>query len=216
MVILQFAATAIAVAPVVQAQPTAAPDAKVTVEARVAVDSSGCPTAVELWLLGTSDSIAGVEAAMAWDRPDVAYFIEAQPTVPKADSTRSPEDSLASLFMPEGKTAVLEIEGGLLADWGLHQARLRTKTDVKVIAVADFLRAGGATPIPGGATGLLFRLPVALHQTPIGAPTPDSAVLYFEPGQFHISNMRGDLLDVVPPQPVMLRVAGCPALRPRR
>ena len=66
-------------------------------ETRVARDSSGCPTAIDLWLVSTSDTIQGFEVILQWDRPDHPQFVRG-----KAGAAKKPSksDSLTSLLKP--------------------------------------------------------------------------------------------------------------------
>jgi hypothetical protein len=181
-----------------------------TLEARMVMDSSGCPEAIDLWLFATPDSIMGLEVVLTWDSPDIVRFVR----VP--DTAGSGEDTVGLRNPAPGyDTEIIKI-GGLLATWSYIKARSRTNSSVKITAVADFLRSEGAQPIPAGASGLLCRLPLTIQRIPRGAPPIDSLTLRMIPDRTNLADGRGDLLDPPYLMPVTIDLVGCPLVYPDR
>lgn len=181
-----------------------------TMEARLVLDSSGCPEAIDLWLFATPDTIMGLELVLTWDSPDIVQFVRAP------DTAGSGEDTVEAKNPGPGYNAEFIKTGGLLATWAYVKARSRTNSSVKITAIADFLKSGGATPIPAGASGLLCRLPLTIEPIPRGAPPIDSLTLRMITERTNLADGRGDLLNPPYLAPVSIDLMDCPRFYPYR
>ena len=86
-----------------------------TMEARLVLDSSGCPEAIDLWLFATPDTIMGLELVLSWDSPDIVQFVRAP------DTAASGEDTVEAKNPAPGYDAEFIKTGG---DLGLCQGTL--------------------------------------------------------------------------------------------
>lgn len=181
-----------------------------TMEARLVLDSSGCPEAIDLWLFATPDTIMGLELVLTWDSPDIVQFVR----VP--ETAVSEEDTARTKNPAPGYDASIIKTGGLLASWAYVKARSRTNSSVKITAIADFLKSGGGTPIPAGASGLLCRLPLLIEPIPRGVPPIDSLTLRMITERTNLADGRGDLLNPPFLVPVSIDLMDCPRFYPYR
>ena len=181
-----------------------------TLEARLVMDSSGCPEAIDLWLFATPDSIMGLELVLTWDSPDIVQFVRAP------DTAGSGEDTVKSKNPAPGYDAEFIKTGGLLETWAYVKARSRTNSSIKITAIADFLKSGRAQPIPAGASGLLCRLPLTIQPIPRGVPPIDSLTLRMISERTNLADGRGDLLEPPFLMPVTIDLRDCPRFTPDR
>lgn len=179
-------------------------------EARLVLDSAGCPGAVDIWLSMTSDTIQGIEVALQWDHPGPVVFMSGGPS-----PDTSIADSVADLLLPKDKSTLIPLDrrGSLIANWELVQARTTSGHVAKLIAVAKVMSQESIAPVVPGQSGLLVRLPLAVRTLPPGAPTPDTVLLTFEMSQTRLSTHRGVLFDRVSVAPVSVDISSC---RPTR
>jgi len=169
-----------------------------TLEARIVTDSRGCPTAVDVWLKRTTDSIQGIEVYLAWDRPGVGMFETSKVRVASPDSTGKDSLSAKSLTGP-GMSARIEPRmdrsQGLLRSWEYVAARGETGLWVKVTGIAYLVGGSKPRPISPGDTGLLFRLPVTVFTSQKDSLAGDSAIVLFDGQRTRYSDTRGKLFN---------------------
>jgi len=212
---LTVALVLLVIPPLRSAWPQKAPDkgSSASLEARIVTDSAGCPTAVDLWLVSTSDTVKGLEALLQWDRPDLVRFAPAA----RLDSRKS--DSTADSTTPAraakpANSAAIDTRRGLLAGWEYVEARSDEGLTVKITAVSSLLPGRKATPIPPGKHGRLCRLP--LKAVADGArPVPgDSLCVWLDAVNTRLSNASGDLFGDVKLKRGIISLAPCLASHP--
>jgi hypothetical protein len=179
-----------------------------SLEARIVTDSAGCPTAVDLWLASTSDTVKGLEALLQWDRPDLVRFAPAAPLNSRKSDSAADSTVLARTAKP-ANSAAIDTRGGLLAGWEYVEARSSDGLTVKITAFSSLLPRRKATPIPPGKHGRLCRLPLAAV-TGGALPAPgDSLCVWLDAVKTRLSNASGDLFGDVKLRRGIISLAPC-------
>jgi hypothetical protein len=183
------------------ATPTAA------LETRVVKDSSGCPTAIDLWLVSTTDTIQGFEAVLQWDRPEHPLFVRGVSPNKKGTGT----DTLMMQLKPTDPRTQIPIDrsGSLIARWEFTEARSTDGHFVKILGVAKLLGQDDPSPVLPGASGSLMRIP--LSPTPMSTYEADTglATLYFDPASTRLSTPQGVLFEGLTLRSSAIDVAAC-------
>lgn len=173
----------------------------VTLELRIAADASGCPQSLECWLLSSPDSIAGIEALLTWDRPDLFSFqrpdslrFNSAAPVHRDDSATAPLRALS------GTELRCDTSGGLLSEWEYVGASSPNLFTAKVTLLSQMIAQDSvvAKALPPLSRGLLFRLPLTAKPSVAGIVSrSDSAIVRFEPMGTFVANTRGELYNPV-------------------
>jgi len=168
-------------------------------EARIALNSDSCPTAVEVWLVACGDTIPAMELLLGWDRPDFARFATEKVALPALDTllpdkSRVGGDS-ASVSPRIITRPVMRRQGGLIEKWEYAEARGGDGLSVKVTAFASLSGAVKSPPLLPADSGLLFVLPVEMFAVPVHKVDGDSALVQFAPMPTRLSNAKGILLN---------------------
>ncbi len=179
-------------------------------ETRIVVDADSCPTAVEIWLVATTDTIQAMQLVLSWDRPDFARFTTEKVTLPRIDTLLSDKSSASTKTKPDSVIVkpVLRRQGGLVDDWEYAEARGENGISVKITAFA-FLTAGSeAKPLLPSESGLLFTLPVEVLPKPSMDMLGDSAMVGMNVEGTRLSDTSGKLIphialrsSAIPPSP---------------
>jgi len=184
--------------------------ASAILETRIATDADSCPTAVEVWLVSTRDTIQALELVISWDRPDVAHFITESVKRPVIDTLVSGKPSNAG-----GKKdsiivkPLLSRSDGLLKNWEYVEARGESGLSVKVTAFPYLASEGDATPLTPSQTGLLISLPVkSLPKPPLDVLGDSASVGFGEKASF-LSNPRGKLISNIVLRPRIWHAGRC-------
>lgn len=161
-------------------------------ETRVVRDSSDCPTAIDLWLVSTTDTIQGFEVVLQWDRPEHPQFVRG---VPGKQQKPSALDSLNALLKPTDPRTQIPVDrkGTLISGWEFAEARSTDGHVAKILGVAKLFGQDEPDPILPGASGSLMRIPISAQIA--GASTPDTtfAILNFDAAGTRLSTPRGVL-----------------------
>ena len=178
------------------------------IETRLVRDSNGCPGAVDLWLVSTSDTIQGFEVVLQWDRPNAVQFVRG-----KDGSTQPPSatDSLTAMLKPsDPKTQIpAERSGTLISGWEFVEARSADGHTAKVLGVAKLFGQSEPTPLLPGASGALLRIPIMVKST--GEADADSVpvTLNFDVAGTRLSTHRGVLFGPLTLKPTALKSLTC-------
>jgi hypothetical protein len=161
-------------------------------ETRVIRDASGCPTALDLWLASTSDTIQGLEVILQWDRPNHPEFVRG-----KTGSGKQPSkaDSLTALLKPTDPSTQIPIDRleTLISGWEFVEARSVDGNFAKILAVAKLLGQEEPAPILPGASGSLMRIPLSNAPAVPDMVDSTSAQISFDPAGTRLSTHRGAL-----------------------
>lgn len=182
-------------APVLAQAPAQGATRAANLEARVIKDSTGCPSAIELWLSSTTDTIQGLEVVLHWDRPGRVEFQHGVPA-----SKAAPTDSLSALLKPADPSTQIPLERakGLLSKWEFVEARATVGNGAKIMGVAKLFGQDEPSPLLPGASGSLLRIPVRVLSPVAGAPADTGGVnLTFDTAGTRLSTHRGVLFGTV-------------------
>lgn len=159
------------------------------IETRLVRDSAGCPTAIDMWLVSTTDTIQGFEVVLQWDRPGQVQFVRGTSLTPKPVTAA---DSMTALLKPSDPKTQMPIDLGnsLLSGWEFVEARSVDGLSAKVLGVAKLFGQSEPEPVLPGATGSLMRIPFAALGT---ASDSMDVVLNFDSGNTRLSTARGVL-----------------------
>jgi len=162
-----------------------------TIEARLLRDSVGCPTAIDLWLDSTTDTIQGFEVVLQWDRPNSIQFVRGGAKVAKPIT---PTDSLTALLKPTDPRTQIPIERGssLTAGWEFVEARSLDGLSAKILGVVKLFGQDEPTPVLPGAKGSLMRIPFSVLKAVPGADA-GAVVLNFDAVNTRLSTPGGVL-----------------------
>jgi hypothetical protein len=187
-------------------------------EIRVVSDADSCPSAIEVWLTQTHDTIVALEFVLGWDRPDFARFQTERHALPALDTLL---DDTATVDTSEDVVKdkrivrpVLDYQGGLLENWEYVEARGETGLGVKVVALARVTEAPTELAIHPGDSGRLVVLPLDVRLGQYRSVDHDSAAVGFAEMATRVSTRRGSLVDSLTLIPAYLPTAPC--LRSRR
>ena len=177
------------------------------IEARIVRDSSGCPTAIDLWLASTTDTIQGFEVVLQWDRPNRAQFVRGVPAGAKA---MKPADSLTAMLKPSDPKTQMPIERGatLLSGWEFVEARSTDGITAKILGVAKLFGQDEPTPVLPGASGPLMRIPITNTRSATAVDT-GAVSLNFDPLGTRLSTQRGVLFGPLTLKSVALEPQNC-------
>jgi hypothetical protein len=190
--------------------PSAGPTA---LEIRTVADADSCPTAIEIWLTETQDTIVALEIYLNWDRPDFARFRKAQYALPPLDTL---VDDTAAIIggedvdkKEEVLQPVVDRRGGLLENWEYVEARGESGLGVKVVALARVSEAPAALAIQPGDSGRLVALPLDVPFNQYRPIEHDSAAVRFGRMATRISTRRGALVDTLTLVPAYVPITPC-------
>lgn len=209
--ILTCAGVCVTTHPSVAQRPSGNDSGSAILETRIAVDADSCPTAVEIWLVSTTDTIPAMELVLAWDRPDFARFKTEAVTLPRIDtlvSGKSPGNAKAQADSVIVKP-VLRRQGGLVDDWEYAEARGASGLSVKIAAFASLTAGSGAKPLLPSESGLLFTLPVEVLPKPPMDMLGDSAAVGMSPEATRLSDIMGNLIDHIVLRSSAMRTPPC-------
>ncbi len=161
------------------------------IEARLLRDSVGCPTAIDLWLNSTTDTIQGFEVVLQWDRPNSIHFVRGVATAAKPVTAT---DSLTALLKPTDPRTQIPIDRGnsLTAAWEFVEARSVDGLSAKILGVVKLFGQDEPTPVLPGATGSLMRIPFSVLKAVPGADG-SAVVLNFDAVNTRLSTPGGVL-----------------------
>lgn len=208
----------VTVPPVYAQKGTMNTSASVTLETRIATDADSCPTAVEVWLTATTDTIQAMQLAIAWDRPDFGRFTTrsfrrfAIDTLDRGDSAMTSGSKADSLIT----VPVLNREDGLLSNWEYVEARGGNGLSVRVTAFPYLTAKGDASPLLPSDSGLLFSLPVEVLPEPPVALIGDSASVGMSPEAVLLSDPNGKLMKNITLRQSSIRATACWSARKKR
>jgi hypothetical protein len=168
------------------------PTRTAVIETRLVRDSNGCPSAVDLWLGSTSDTIQGFEVVLQWDRPNTVQFVRG---LNKATQPASGADSLTALLKPSDPKTQIPAEriGALISGWEFVEARSMDGHTAKVLGVAKLFGQNEPTPILPGASGALLRIPIVVKSADGAAADSVPVTLNFDVAGTRLSTHRGVL-----------------------
>lgn len=184
------------------------PTRTAVIETRLVRDSNGCPSAVDLWLVSTTDTIQGFEVVLQWDRPNAVQFVRGQQS-----STQPPSatDSLTAMLKPaDPKTQIpADRSGTLLSGWEFVEARSSDGHTAKILGVAKLFGQNEPTPVLPGNSGALLRIPVTAKAGQ--APPADSlpVTLNFDAAGTRLSTHRGILFGPLTLRSMALKSVAC-------
>ncbi len=160
-------------------------------EARIVRDSAGCPSAVDIWLVSTTDTIQGFEAVLQWDRPDGLHFVQGLPGI---EVKHAAKDSLTNMLKPTDPRTQIPTskEGTILSAWEFVEARSADGHSAKVLGVAKLFGQDDPAPILPGSSGTLLRLPIRASK-PETMKDTTLTTLSFDPAGTRLSTHRGVL-----------------------
>lgn len=184
------------------------PTRTAVIETRLVRDSNGCPTAVDLWLTSTTDTIQGFEVVLQWDRPNTVQFVRGQN---KAAQPASATDSLTALLKPSDPKTQIPAEriGALISGWEFVEARSMDGHTAKVLGVAKLFSQNEPTPILPGASGALLRIPLVVKSAGEAAADSVSVTLNFDVAGTRLSTHRGILFGPLTLRPMALKSLAC-------
>lgn len=168
------------------------PTRTAAIETRLVRDSNGCLSAVDLWLVSTTDTIQGFEVVLQWDRPNAVQFVRGQD---KPAQPLSAADSLTAMLKPSDPRTQIPAKrvGDLISGWEFVEARSNDGHTAKVLGVAKLFGQNEPTPILPGTSGALLRIPVVVR--PSGENPADTlpVTLNFDAAGTRLSTHRGVL-----------------------
>lgn len=161
------------------------------IEARLVRDSAGCPSAIDLWLASTTDTIQGFEVVLQWDRPNQIQFVRGGKGVTKGNSST---DSLTALLKPTDPKTQMPIDRrtSLLSGWEFVEARSTDGHTAKILGVAKLFGQDEPTPVLPGNSGSLMRIQFSVLKS---SPTADTGAVHlnFDAVNTRISTPMGVL-----------------------
>ena len=184
-------------------------------ETRLVRDSAGCPSAVDLWLVSTTDTIQGLEAVLQWDRPDRIQFLRGAPSAPKKQTAA---DSLTAMLKPSDPNSQIPVgrQGSVIAAWEFVEARSANGNSAKILAVAKLFGQNESEPLLPGASGSLLRIPLAVLAGAGIAADTGAAILNFDAAGTRLSTHRGALFGPLTLKPTAVDPRGCGVSKARR
>lgn len=161
-------------------------------ETRLVRDSAGCLTAVDLWLVSTTDTIQGFEVVLQWDRPDRIHFVRGTKSSPKP---KTAADSLTAMLAPSDPSTQIPVDraGSIVSKWEFVEARTLNSHSAKIMGVAKLFGQEDPAPVLPGMSGSLLRLPVSVQPAKTGIADSASITLSFDTAGTRLSTHRGVL-----------------------
>lgn len=177
-------------------------------ENRLVRDSSGCPIAIELWLVSTTDTIQGLEAILQWDRPDRVEFVRGSAKFKPAPSAT---DSLTAMLKPTDPSTQMPVDrqGSKISGWEFVEARSTNGISAKILAVAKLFGQDEPEPLLPGSSGLLLRMPISVSDGSDLASDTGSVSLNFDGLNTRLSTHRGVLFGPLTLNTVAVQPADC-------
>jgi hypothetical protein len=176
-------------------------------ETRLIQDSLGCPAAVDLWLVSTTDTIQGFEVVLQWDRPDDIQFLRGKKVVEKKAA-----DSLAALLMPTDPKTQIDADrtGTLVSKWEFVEARSTDGRTAKILGVAKLFGQDDPVPVIPGQSGSLLRIPLTRYTSGDSPGDSTRPTLSFDPVGTRLSTHRGLLFGPLTLRAMVVEGSGCP------
>lgn len=185
--------------------------ASVVLETRIAMDADSCPTAVEVWLTSTTDTIQALQLALSWDRPDFARFRTVTLKNPAIDMLAAGDSAAAARSKPDSVSTApaFSREDGLLSNWEYVEVRGEHGLSLRITAFPYLTTQGDASALLPSDSGLLLSFPVGILPKPPVDILGDSASVGMNSAGTLLSDPNGNLIKGIALRSQSMGAAAC-------